>query len=164
MDKRKWRSIILFVVIATAVYFVNVEVQTYLGKKALAESGLAIHTLDEALSLAREQGDKGSLVLADLSAIWCPTCRKLDKTVLSDEGVQKVIREGYLFARIEFESAEGEAFKARYGLTGFPNLLVLNGRGELIRKLDLEFDPEAFKEQLLTVRNARLETSSTSEN
>jgi len=152
MEKRKWPTFVLFAVIAAAVYFVNVEVQTWLGEKALAESGLTIHSLDEAMAIAQKKGENGPLILADLSAIWCPTCRKLDKTVLSDKGVQEVINKGFIFARVEYESDEGEAFKERYGLSGFPNLLILDAQGELIRILTLDFDPKAFTNQLLTVQ------------
>ena len=146
MTKRKWTSLAVIAATILAAYFINVEVQTYLGKKALRASGLAIHTLGEAKTLAQRES---KLILADLSAIWCPTCRTLDRRVLSKETVRKTIEAHYIFARIEYESAEGEAFRKHYQLSGFPNLLILKPSGELVRKLPLTFDPEQFQKSLM---------------
>lgn len=140
-NKVSWVKYLIAGGLIVAVYFINVEIQTRLGEKVLEESGLQYHSLDEALALAKQQ-DK--LVLADLSAIWCPSCRSLDKNVLSDPTVHKVIEEKYVFARIEYESPEGEAFQEQYETRIFPTLLVLNSSGERVRKLPVIFDPEEF--------------------
>lgn len=135
---RKWA---IYAAIIAGVYFANVEVQTYLGEKALQATGLEAVPLDRALTLAARD-DK--LILADMSAIWCPTCRRLDRIVFSDSRVQEAIANGYVFSRIEYESAEGEAFMEKYSVFGYPTLLVLNPDGSLVRRLPLTFDPDAF--------------------
>lgn len=135
---RRWS---IYAVIIAGIYFANVEVQTYLGKKALHATGLEVVELDRALALA-DREDK--LVLADMSAIWCPTCRRLDRTVFSNSRVQDAIAASYVFSRIEYESAEGEAFMEKYNVFGYPTLLVLNPDGSLARRLPLTFDSDAF--------------------
>ena len=139
--KSKIRNWAIFAVIIAAVYFINVEVQTRLGEKTLEATGLESVALDEAFEIAARE-DK--LVLADMSAIWCPTCRRLDRLVFSDKGVQDAIDDRYVFSRIEYESAAGEAFMERYKVYGYPTLLVLNADGSLVRRLPLTFDPQAF--------------------
>jgi thioredoxin-related protein len=67
---------------------------------------------------------------------------------LADSAVRDHIRDNFVFATIELESEEGEAFMARYGVRGFPNLLILAEDGELIRKLPLTFDPKVFLAEL----------------
>ena len=145
MNKRNKITYILFALILVGVYFANVEIQTYLGKRVLNESGLMIHDLPVAMELAAAQSKP---VLANLSAIWCPTCRKLDKTVLSDPRVQDIINDRFVFSRIEYESDEGGEFQKRYSISGFPKLLVLGPDGEKIRMLDLTMDPDKFISQL----------------
>lgn len=139
------RSWLFFGVIATALYFGNVELQTYLGKQAMQKVGFAELTLEQALQIA---GEQNKLVLADMSAIWCPSCRKLDREVLSQPIVNKAIKRDYVFVRIEYESAAGKAFQEQYAVSVFPTLLVLNPDGEKIRNIGLTFDKDEFIRRL----------------
>ena len=134
-------QVALFAALAFAVYQGNVLLQSTLGKQALEATGLVSHPLDEALAQA-EAGDKE--VLVEVSAIWCPTCRRLDKAVLSDPRVHDAIAEDYVFTRLEYESDEGEAFMEEHGVRGFPMLLVLRPDGSFARQIPVRFDPEAF--------------------
>ena len=130
-----------YVVIIAVFYFGNIEVQSYLGRKAMAETGLTMLSLDEALTKARAEN---KLVLADLSAVWCSSCRKLDKSVLSNQQVKAAIEKKYIFSRIEYESPEGKAFMAQYQVRGFPTLVVIDAEGSKVSVLPLTFDPGQF--------------------
>ncbi len=139
--KKKLLSWLPYIAIPLVVYFGNVEIQSYLGNKALEEVSLPKLSLEEAMSQAKAE-DK--LVLADMSAIWCPACRKLDRQVLSKEAVQEAVNERYVFSRIEYESDAGKAFMEKYGVSAFPTLLVLDADGNKLSKLPLTFSPEQF--------------------
>jgi len=143
--KRFWLQIGLFAAILIVAYFINVEVQSYLGRRALNATGLQVSALNEALAAAREQDKR---VLANVSAIWCPSCRKLDNEIFADEDVKRRLRQDFVFARLEYESAEGAAFLEKHGLRGFPNLVVLNSAGEMEAKLPLVYEPQAFIQAL----------------
>lgn len=138
-------KIAIVATIALAAYFINVEVQTRLGERARAETGLQSLPLDQALAEATKSN---KLVLAELSAVWCPSCRALDKTIFADEAVKKRIESAFVFARIEYESPEGEAFMERYNARGFPTLLVLDPSGNVVRRLPNTTDPSAFLDSL----------------
>lgn len=142
---KSWLSLLGLAAIVLAVYFVNVEVQTYLGKKALANTGLSILTLDQALAAANDQNKN---VLVDVSAIWCPTCRKLDREIFSNADVKVAIEKKYVFSRLEYESEEGEKFMETYGVSGFPTLIILDPQGKKLKKLKLTFNPNSFISQL----------------
>ena len=64
--------------------------------------------------------------------------------MFSDPAVKAAIRDGYVLAGIDYESAEAPAFMAKYQVSGFPTLLLLDGDGRLLRRLPLSFDPAAF--------------------
>ena len=130
----------------TAAYFINVEVQTHLGEKARAATGLKIHSLEEALSQAKAEKKP---VLVELSAVWCPSCRALDRNVLSVPEVAKAINAHYVFALIDYESESGEAFLKAHHLSGFPHLLLLKPDGTVQRHLAITYDPVAFLKQLM---------------
>lgn len=135
----------LYAAIPLSVYFINVEVQSYLGRQALQATGLDRLSLDEALAKAESEN---KLIIVDVSAIWCPNCRRLDKQVFANETVRKTINEKYVFVRLEYESAEGKAFLERYRSEGFPNLWLLDSKGKVVKKLDTVYDPKPFLHQL----------------
>ena len=138
-------SLTLLIAIPLSVYFLNVEVQSYWGRQALAETGLNSLSLDDAVTKATAE-DK--MIIVDVSAIWCPTCRKLDKTVFADEKVRKKINEKFVFSRLEYESEEGTAFLKKHKVRGFPSLFLLNGSGEVVKRLRVVFEPSQFLAQL----------------
>ncbi len=139
--KRRWLGYVLSALVLLGVYQGWVTYNTWQGKKVLAASALVRHSLPEALVLAAVEKKQ---VLADLSAIWCPSCRALDRDVFSNTEVIAAIDERFIFARIEYESKEGKAFMERYQVQGFPNLLILEANGDLVRKLPLKLDPHSF--------------------
>ena len=141
LDKIEWKSWLTFIVIAVTVYFANVEIQSYLGKKAQNETGLVMLSLDDAMKKAIAEN---KLVLASVSAIWCPSCRKLDQSVFSDKYVQQAIDNAYVFSRIDYESDEAEAFMEKYNVFGFPTIVILDAEGNFVRKLSVTLDPKTF--------------------
>lgn len=148
MDKTNislWMKRLRFVIIISIVYFGNVELQSYLGRQALAETGLATFEFKDALEKA---GDQDKLVLVDISAIYCGTCRKLDQEIFSNELVKLALSEQYIFSRVEYKSEQGEKMMQNYPVQGFPTLLVVDNQGKLIKKLGLTFNPDSFIAQL----------------
>ena len=141
----KIKSAVFFVAAVLAAYFINVEVQSYLGRQAVVATGLVSVAFEDALQKA---GDDGKLVLVDVSAIWCSTCRTLDKTVFSDDSVKAAINEKYVFSRIEYESDEGQQFLERYNASGFPTLFVIRPDGSVVKRLRVTFSPAEFRSQL----------------
>jgi thiol:disulfide interchange protein len=135
----------IIILLSVLGYYGNKNVQTYLGQQALDETGLEILTLEQALEVAN---NTNKLVLADMSAIWCPSCRKLDKQVFSDEQVKTQLNQDFVYTRIEYESAEGNNFMQNHQVTGFPTLIVLNPRGEKLVQLPINYEPLAFLKTL----------------
>ena len=134
-------SLLSFALLAMLAYFASIEIKSYLGRQALAETGLDPLPLDDALARAKIEN---KLVLADMSAIWCATCRKLDKEVFASATVRKVIDERYIYSRTEYESKEGEAFMQRYSVIGFPTVLILDADGNKLAQVPLTFSAEVF--------------------
>jgi thiol:disulfide interchange protein len=120
-------------------------VQSYFGQQALEKTGLQRFTLDEAMTKATAENKQ---ILVDVSAIWCPNCRRLDNDVFANESVKKIINEKFVFARLEYESPEGTAFLEKHNTNGFPNLWLLDGKGNAIKQLRVTFNAEEFIKQL----------------
>lgn len=140
-----WRRVLVWGTIAVAVYFGNLTLQTHLGRRALESTGLEVHTLAEGMALA---GGQDKLVLATVSAIWCPSCRTLDRQVLADPAVRSLIEKRFVFVRVEYESDEGKAFRDRYGVRGFPRVVVLDAEGALVERMPVTYESGLFLEHL----------------
>ncbi len=127
------------------LYFGNVALQTHWGEQAQAATGLPGRSLEQALPIARAESKPIFLML---SAIWCPTCRAIDKNVLTDPAVKKALEANYVFARMDYESAEAPAFQKSHNLSGFPNILILSPDGKLKRQLPIPSDSKTFLAEL----------------
>lgn len=138
-------GVLVLAVAAVAGYFINVEVQSYFGRQALAKAAIENHTLADALAKAKSEN---KLVLVDVAAIWCPTCRRLDNDIFANQEVKQKINERYVFARLEYESPEGAAFLEQHNTEGFPNLWVLDANGNAVKHLHVTFEPSEFLAQL----------------
>ncbi len=139
------RAVIILGVIFTATYFISQEVRTYLGKRAAAATGLPSISLRSAL---QQSANANKPVLLNVAAYWCPPCRKLDNDVLSNPQVNQKITSDYVYTRIDIDSEEGQQVAQEYTIKGTPSLLVLNSDGEVLRWLNVNFQPEHFIRQL----------------
>jgi thiol:disulfide interchange protein len=142
---------IIIILLSVLGFYGNQTVQSYLGQQAIEQTGLTPLTLEQALELAK---DSDKLVLADMSAIWCPSCRKLDKQVFSDEQVKTQLNLDFVYARIEYDSPAGDSFMQRYQVSGFPTLLILNAKGEKLVQLPVKYEPLPFLATLQKVVKA----------
>ena len=142
---RRIAGLVIFALVIVSAYFINVEVQTYYGKQALENTGLVSLPLEQALTTAKAENKQ---VLVDVSAIWCPTCRKLDREVFANEEVKKRINEKFIFSRLEYESGEGQKFLEQHQASGFPNLWILDADGKVIKRLPITFNFNEFLNQL----------------
>jgi thiol:disulfide interchange protein len=140
-----WIRLLAIAALGLAAYFANVEIQSYFGKKARESLELEMLGLDEAKQRAALEKKP---ILVELSAVWCPSCRHFDKTVLGDPLVQTKIITEYIFAHVEYESESGKAFMETYGAHGFPTTYILSPDGALVRKLDTTMNPSDYVQQL----------------
>lgn len=138
---KRWLGAALVLLVALGGYYGVSAWQSYRGAQALRATGLHFASLNDALAQARREQRP---VFVDFSALWCPSCRVLHEKVFGDARVQHLINEQYVLARVDYDSAEAAAFMQRYGVRGFPSLLLLNGDGSLRRRLPVMFDSNTF--------------------
>lgn len=124
------------VIIALGAYFLNLEYQSHLEQKAIETTGLEVLAFQHTLL---ESSKTGKPVLADLSAIWCPSSRRLDTEALANEMVKSKTESDYIFARIEYESDEGAEFMEKYQFPGFPSPLLIDGQVNKLKNLPRTF-------------------------
>ncbi len=136
---------LILLIFGVSAYFINVEGQSYFGRRTLDATGLERFKLNDGLEKAARENKK---VLVDVSAIWCPTCRRLDREIFANENVKRIIQDKFVFVRLEYESAEGAEFLALRKTDGFPNLWILESDGRAVKQLRITFDESSFIDQL----------------
>ncbi|WP_321308252.1 thioredoxin family protein [Marinifilum fragile] len=106
----------------------NLSAQKIYNPDADAEKDIA-----EAVAKAKKEGKH---VLIQVGGNWCPWCIKMHKFLHSQEEIQKLLNDNYVFLEVNYskENKNKEVLKKldypqRFG---FPVMLVLNAKGERI--------------------------------
>lgn len=99
----------------------------------------------QAILDAKKQDKK---LFLDFWAPYCSLCKLITSTVLKDPAVAKVLSEKYIVVSINGNDADLEPFKSlkdRYGIQGFPNLLIVDPRtGQELHRWRGEIEDESI--------------------
>jgi thioredoxin-related protein len=89
---------------------------------------------------------------------WCGWCQKLDREVFSQPEFRQFARDNIIFTKVDFprnipqspaERAQNAELAQRYGVRGFPTIVVLNSKGKEVGRLGyMPGGPKPFVEAL----------------
>ena len=100
------------------------------------------------LDLAKQKAaSEGKLILVDFWAHWCSPCTWMDEHTFSDKRLSDYLNENYISVRVDIDNLEGYAHKEAYNIRYLPSLVILNEKGEIIKKYEESFAPS----KLLTI-------------
>jgi protein disulfide-isomerase len=104
-------------------------------------SGLWREDYDAALKQAAAENKS---VLVDFSGSdWCGWCIKLEKEVFSQPEFTAYAKENLILVLVDFPNAKpqteeqktaNQALAEKYGIQGFPTVLILNPQGKVVRR------------------------------
>jgi thiol:disulfide interchange protein DsbD len=122
---RPLANTICFILVAAAL----VAGWRYLRPASALASGDWLTDWDQAVEKSRATG-KPALVL--FTADWCPACRQFETQTLSDEQVQKYLRQNYTLVVVDLSDRNGpNAIRAQeFGVRGIPMLIVYDAAGQ----------------------------------
>lgn len=105
-------------------------------------------------ALAEAKAQKKFVLVNFTGSDWCGWCIKLDKEVFSKDAFKKFAESELVLVEIDFPrkktqskalKAQNEALADRYGIRGFPTILLLSQEGEMIGKTGYkDGGPEAY--------------------
>ncbi len=106
-------------------------------------------TLDQAIKKAKAEN---KLVFIDGYAVWCGPCKLMAKTVFMEEEVGKYFDENFVSLKVDVERGEGPMIKRKYGITGLPGYVFIDGDGFVVYRFSASMSSDKFlKEAALAV-------------
>ena len=111
-------------IFGAAVYYTILGVGL-LRHRSVDAAGKGIGTLQQAMAEAKE---KKLPVLVEFTASWCKNCAEMERSVLPDPEVQKLLQQNFVFVRYNAEDpdeAETAALLKAWKVPGFPAFVKL---------------------------------------
>ena len=112
-----------------------------------AASGAETHAswmTDFAAAKAKAKAENKPLLVDFTGSDWYSWCMKLNKEVFSKKAFQDYATEAFVLVEIDFPSrkikqsaelkAQNEALAEKYGIKGFPTILILDADGKVIQQ------------------------------
>ena len=100
------------------------------GKKGISFSDLTLEEAKEA------SADSDKLIFIDCYTDWCGPCKRMAATSFKDEKVGEVFNDKFINLKIEMEKNPiGNELARRYQVRAYPTLLVIDSKGNLVKKM-----------------------------
>lgn len=117
---------------------------------------------DPEKAVAAAKGTKKLVLLDFTGSDWCGWCIKLNKEVFMQPEFQEYAKENLVLVELDFPrrkaqdvatKARNEALASKYGVQGFPTIVVLNGEGKKVGELGyVKGGPAAFLAELKKIK------------
>ncbi len=88
--------------------------------------------LDAAIAKAKSEN---KLIFIDTYASWCAPCKVMDK-VFAEQHIGEYFNDDFINVKINMDGGQGPIMQNRYGVVWLPTLLIIDGYGEVLMKLD----------------------------
>lgn len=89
-------------------------------------------TFTEIKALAKAQN---KLIFLDAYTSWCGPCKYMAKAIFTNDTVADFYNSRFINAKIDMEKGEGIELAKLYQVRCYPNLLYINGDGEIVHRV-----------------------------
>lgn len=103
-------------------------------------------------SLAAEAQKRDVLIFVDAYADWCGPCKRMEREVFSKAEVGDLYNRQFVLSKIDMDDKNGQVFARRYAVSGIPNMLFLDYKGEVVHQITGAMDAERFMRQALVAQ------------
>lgn len=156
MERTSQRAMPL-VLIAIAALLIVARIATHFMKSDESAKDLVKWVeLEDAAQLAASSNRP---ILMDFTAEWCAPCHVLDEEVFRDPLLAKAINQRFIAVRITDRqredgrnSNEVEALQRRYGVRGFPTVIIADAAGTERGRMEGYGGREQFRRVMESVR------------
>jgi len=90
------------------------------------------------------------VVMIDFYTDWCGWCKKLDADTYTDKSVVAISGK-FVNVKIDAEKNDGPELAKKYGVSGFPTLVFVDGKGDVVSKIVGYQGPKDFANSLTKI-------------
>ncbi len=116
-----------------------------IGLSPLSAQGITFKkdlSFEDALALAEKEGKP---IFMDCYTTWCGPCKWMSANIFTRQDVGNYYNENFICLKVDMEKGEGIELAKRYKVKGYPTLLWLNAKGELLNvKLGASQEPKDY--------------------
>lgn len=108
-------------------------------------SMITVFSVAQNRSIAFEQGTfdeikakalkENKLIFIDAYTTWCGPCKQMAKNVFTNDDVADHYNKNFVNAKIDMEKGEGIEIAKKYQVQCYPNLLFIDGNGNLVHRI-----------------------------
>lgn len=77
---------------------------------------------------------ENKLIFVDAFTTWCGPCKQMSKNVFTNDTVADYYNKNFVNAKIDMEKGEGIELAKQYDVRCYPNLLFVDGNGNLVHR------------------------------
>ncbi len=101
-------------------------------RKPAADAG-GINFYEASWTDVVKKADKeNKLIFVDIYATWCGPCKMLKKYTFPNKELGDYFNANFVNATFDGEQGDGEELARKYRIQGYPTLLILNKKGEVV--------------------------------
>lgn len=89
---------------------------------------------------------ENKLIFVDAFTTWCGPCKFMAKTVFTNDTVADYYNSTFVNLKLDMEKGEGIEFAKKYNVSCYPNLLYIDGNGNLVNRTAGALPAAAFIE------------------
>lgn len=89
---------------------------------------------------------ENKLIFIDAYTTWCGPCKQMAKNVFTNDTVADYYNKNFINAKIDMEKGEGIEIAKLYEVKCYPNLLFVDGKGNLVHRVAGSMSPSSFIE------------------
>jgi len=78
---------------------------------------------------------ENKLIFVDAFTTWCGPCKQMAKTVFTNDTAADYYNANFINAKIDMEKGEGLEIAKQYNVACYPNLLFIDGDGNLVHRV-----------------------------
>ncbi|HYR42863.1 MAG TPA: tetratricopeptide repeat protein [Terriglobia bacterium] len=114
---------------------------------SLARPSIITWERDYGKAIERAQAEK-KLIVADMYTDWCALCKQMDAETFADAGVIRNLADKYVWLKLNTETEEeGIRLQKEFAILTYPTVLVLDGQGEEVDRIDRFLSAGQFRER-----------------